>query len=284
MDYFGFLKTMGIPGNLAAATILFIIIFKLIRPINLLSSSIFEQKLLTKDMVILLLSIKYLGQTLWWVLINLSILYIFDVPSWTGDPDLSPMIGSIFFAIGAPTFFLIYAINSEFPSKLNRLRVRILLVILFMICLFCYYFPLNGTVVTNVFVENPIGKLAIIMGCTTVLCLPIPALMKQISKFLYWTKEKYILVSDIDLANEQNNLESDLNKKSWYVLHAINKELILLGNNPKPKLCTETKIIKLEDLCNIKMSIEEIDQDSTNDESANEESTNDSTTNNNSII
>lgn len=105
MDYFGFLKTMGIPGNLAAATILFIIIFKLIRPINLLSSSIFEQKLLTKDMVILLLSIKYLGQTLWWVLINLSILYIFDVPSWTGDPDLSPMIGSIFFAIGAPTFF-----------------------------------------------------------------------------------------------------------------------------------------------------------------------------------
>lgn len=70
-----------------------------------------------------------------------------------------------------------------------------------------------------------------------------------------------------------------MNKKSWCVLHAINKELILLGNNPKPKLCTETKIIKLEDLCNIKMSIEEVDQDSTN-----EESTNDSTTNNNSII
>ncbi|MEK4790059.1 hypothetical protein [Bacillus sp. FSL K6-2971] len=279
MEYFGFLEKMGIPGNLAAAIIVLLIIFKLIRPINLLSSSIFEQKLLTKDMVILLLSIKYLGQTLWWVLINLSILYTFGVPSWTGDPNLSPMIGSIFFTIGAPIFTIIYVINSQSSSKLNRFGVRVLLAILFMVCLLCYYFPLNGTVVTNVFVENPIGKLAIIIGCMTVLCLPIPALMKQISKFLYWTKEKYILVSDIDLANEQNILESVLNKKSWYVLHAINKELILLGNNPKPKLCTETKIIKLEDLCNIKMSIEEVDQDSTN-----EESTNDSTTNNNSII
>ncbi|KWZ67523.1 hypothetical protein [Bacillus altitudinis] len=279
MEYFGFLEKMGIPGNLAAAIIVLLIIFKLIRPINLLSSSIFEQKLLTKDMVILLLSIKYLGQTLWWVLINLSILYTFGVPSLTGDPNISPMIGSIFFTIGAPIFTIIYVINSQSSSKLNRFGVRVLLAILFMVCLLCYYFPLNGTVVTNVFVENPIGKLAIIIGCMTVLCLPIPALMKQISKFLYWTKEKYILVSDIDLANEQNILESDLNKKSWYVLHAINKELILLGNNPKPKLCTETKIIKLEDLCNIKMSIEEVDQDSTN-----EESTNDSTTNNNSII
>ncbi|BBP90978.1 hypothetical protein BsIDN1_45960 [Bacillus safensis] len=78
--------------------------------------------------------------------------------------------------------------------------------------------------------------------------------MRSSLKFVYDRKEQNIYIYANELRETDNpiNGNDEINQQKWYILHAVNKELILLGNHPKEKLCTVTKIIKLEDLCNIK--------------------------------
>lgn len=54
----------------------------------------------------------------------------------------------------------------------------------------------------------------------------------------------------------ENVFIEDENNQVWYILHPINKEVILVGNESEPTLCIETIIMKLEDLYKVPIKIE----------------------------
>ncbi|MEC1409814.1 hypothetical protein P9C93_04260 [Bacillus safensis] len=280
MEFYELLKPFGIPSYIAALAVLSYLVFKKIRPISLLSSNIFEKKLFSKDQLFSLFILRYFGETVMWMFINLVIIYIFGAPDWTGNPSQSQFVASIASLIGSVIFVVILIVNErkeKYPQFLDLNWVRGIAFFLFLCCVLIFYFSFNGTLIHDIGSEISIGALIFILILVFIFYLPIPIIMRSSLKFVYDRKEQNIYICANELRETDNpiNGNDEINQHKWYILHAVNKELILLGNHPKEKLCTVTKIIKLEDLCNIKMSIEEVDQDSTN-----EESTNDSTTNN----
>ncbi|WP_307892584.1 hypothetical protein [Bacillus swezeyi] len=264
MDVFSLLKSIGLPGYIAAAGILVYIFVITFRPITLLSANIFEKKLFSKERLFLLMSWSHLWQTAFWTSVFFSIVNLTGVPKWTAETNSSTLVSTVAVFLGELLFLLIFLVNNKVDSRfLNFFKeywARCLLAVAFVICLSIFYFALNGLIVGNIEGENQVDKLIAILVLSFSFSLPIPALMKPVSKLIEWSKEKHIFIKEESEQESHHNTptsEESHDKGNWYVLHAINKELILLGNNSNPKLCTETKIIKIEELCDKKMFIEE---------------------------
>ncbi|OMI24863.1 hypothetical protein BTA31_20905 [Bacillus haynesii] len=263
MDVFSLLIRIGLPGYIAAAGILFYIFVITFRPITLLSANIFEKKLFSKERLFLLMSWSYLWQTAFWTSVFFSMVILTGVPKWTADMNISSLVSTIAVFFGELLFLLIVLVNNKVDSRfLNFFETdwgRRILAVTFVICLSIFYFAFNGLIVGSIQGENQVDKLTAILVLSFVFSLPIPAIMKPVSKLIEWSKEKHILIKEEPEQESHYNTptsEESYDNGDWYVLHAINKELILLGNKPNPKLCTETKIIKIEELCDKKMFIE----------------------------
>ncbi|NPC93638.1 hypothetical protein HOO54_15705 [Bacillus sp. WMMC1349] len=270
MDVFSLLKSIGLPGYIAAGGILVYIFVAKLRPITLLSANIFEKKLFSKEKLFLLMIWRHLWHTAFWSSFFFSIVILTGIPKWTVDINSSSSVGTVFGIFGELLFVLIFLLNDpkykEEDSRISNFFkaywARCLLAITFVICLSIFYFAFNGFIVGSTEGGNQVDKLIVILVVSFILSLPIPVLMKSVSKLLEWSKEKHIFIKEeyeqesqhnIPISEERHNHE----KGQWYVLHAINKELILLGNESNPKLCTETKVIKLEELCDKTMFIED---------------------------
>ncbi|WP_440097217.1 hypothetical protein ACTDI5_06990 [Bacillus paralicheniformis] len=264
MDVFSLLMKIGLPGYIASGGILVYIFVITFRPITLLSSNTFEKKLFSKERLFLLMSWSHLWQTAFWTSLFFCMITLIGVPKWTAEINSSTLVSTIAVFLGELLFLLIVLVNNKVDSKiLNFFKAywaRCLLAVTFVTCLFIFYFALNGLIVDSIEGENQVDKLTAILVLSFSFSLPIPALMKPVSKLIEWSKEKHIIIkeeSEQESHHDTPTSEKSAGNGNWYVLHAINKELILLGNKPNPKLCTETKVIKIEELCNKKMFIEE---------------------------
>ncbi|KXZ21822.1 hypothetical protein P4T89_03570 [Bacillus nakamurai] len=273
MDVFSLLKSIGIPGSVAAGGVLIYLFVVTFRPITLLSANAFEKKLFSKEKLFLLMSWQHFWQTMLWMCVFLSFTISLNVQKWAINQKLSSTVGSIAIVVGELIFFLILAVkdSKKENSKWNILKskpMKIVLSILFILCLGVFYISFDGFIVGSALQEKGWNKFILLLIFPFFISLPIPFLMKPISRFIEWSKEMniYIISVNEDRQQEevtqdvQNDVPTDVDDKKrvhWYILHPINKEFILLGNNANRKLCTETKIIKFEELCDTTMFIEE---------------------------
>ncbi|UZD75319.1 hypothetical protein [Bacillus siamensis] len=273
MDVFSLLKSIGIPGSVAAGGILIYLFGVTFRPITLLSANAFEKKLFSKEKLFLLMSWQHFWQTMLWMCVFLSFTISLNVQKWAINQKLSSTVGSIAIVVGELIFFLILAVKDSKKEnpKWNILKskpMKIVLSVLFILCLGVFYISFDGFIVGSALQEKGLNKFILLLIFPFFISLPIPFLMRPISRFIEWSKEMniYIISVNEDRQQEgvtqdvQNEVPTDLGDKKrirWYILHPINKEFILLGNNANRKLSTETKIIKFEELCDTTMFIEE---------------------------
>ncbi|MEK5082536.1 hypothetical protein [Bacillus sp. FSL H8-0515] len=263
MDVVGLLKSIGIPGYVAAAGILVYGLVVTFRPITTLTANIFEKKLFSKEKLFIVMIWRHFWQTVFWTAAFLSILSLTNLPEWTVNFNTSTTVGTITATIGEILFVIILFIK-EFEDKdcgfsnfFKPYWRRCSVVIIFVTCLILFYVALDGFIIGSSKDENQLTKLIYILGIPFVFSLPVPFLMRPVSRLVEWSRDKYIVIDRSEQERPQNPSTNEESDNCWYVLHAISKELILLGNKPNPKLCTETKIIKLEELCDKKMFIKD---------------------------
>ncbi|MBU2659040.1 hypothetical protein [Bacillus cabrialesii] len=198
-----------------------------------------------------------------WTALFLSILSVTNLPKWTVDFNLSTTVGTITATIGEILFIIILCIKefendgSGFSNLFKPYWIKCSVVIAFVICLTLFYVALDGFIIGSTEGENQLTKLITILGFPFVFSLPVPFLMRPVSRVVEWSKDKFIVIEKSEQERQQNPPTNEEGDECWYVLHAINKELILLGNRSNPKLCSETKIIKLEELCGQTMFIKD---------------------------
>ncbi|MBU5261958.1 hypothetical protein [Bacillus atrophaeus] len=263
MDVFGLLKSIGIPGYIAAGGILAYGLVVTFRPVTALSANIFERKLFSKEKLFTIMIWRHFWQTVLWTAVFLSIISLTNLPKWTVNFNASTTVGTITATIGEILFVIILFIKefenngSGFSNFFKPYWIRCSVVIAFVICLTLFYVALDGFIIGSTRGENQLTKLITILGFPFVFSLPVPILMRPVSRLVDWSKDKYIVIEKSEHERQQNPPTNEESDDCWYVLHAINKELIFLGNQPNPKLCTKTKTIKLEELCGQTMFIKD---------------------------
>ncbi|KAF6538651.1 hypothetical protein G9F75_07010 [Bacillus sp. EKM208B] len=263
MDVVGLFKSIGIPGYIAAAGILVYGLVVTFRPITTLTANIFEKKLFSKEKLFTIMIWRHFWQTVFWTVVFLTILSLSNLPEWTVNFNTSTTVGTITATIGEIIFAIIlFIIEFEdmdwgFTNFFKPKWIRFSVVIVFVTCLILFYVALDGCIIGSIKGENQLIKLIYILGIPFIFSLPVPFLMRPVSRLVEWSKDKYIVIDRSEQERQQNPSTNEESDDCWYILHAVSKELILLGNKPNPKLCTETKIIKLDELCDKKMFIKD---------------------------
>ncbi|PAC86905.1 hypothetical protein CHI03_05035, partial [Bacillus subtilis] len=121
-----------------------------------------------------------------------------------------------------------------FKLKSNN-YFKIIMVCLYLMLLFFFYIQMYLLLAFPQFKQIEMLTAAIIMFF--VVCTAMPVLTGIIFKSINLTNEKHVFIEDED-------------ENEWFILHPISNEVILLGDKFDPRLCTKTKMVKLEELYN----------------------------------
>ncbi|RPK11627.1 hypothetical protein [Bacillus subtilis] len=276
-----FLNELGLPEYIVAAVLLLNLLFVSWKPITAISSNILERKLYTKEKLFILKSYFHFWNSVFWMVLFLSGAIIINLPEWiTSNGNVITFLVLIFGEL--ILLFIIALNekdNEEDNEKDNKkdnkkensesevnehandkikaiqtlvhrsfkffkgnLKRRLLLTIIFMLCLIIFYDSSNLYLINSSSDLKGLSRVIFILIASFLIALPTPFFLRPISKFIGWTKEENVYLMHDDT--------------KWYVLYPINKELILLGNNSNPKRCDKTKILKLEDFHNKTLFLE----------------------------
>lgn len=239
------LKTLGIPGVI---TTIILLIAKN-NPITSMSSSWLEIKMATKEKRFYIRSIKFIFETLLYLIFFIFIAEAFFKYERLYNPHLAIiatiLVASVFF------YVLVYSIQEKnffdlFQDRLKKWELFLLYIFFFTIgFLGIFILPAYflGTQVYSEFyienseVEEKLGALIAFLVIATIYIVSIyPSITLTYYKFLTFKKNtrKYLVV-------EQN-------KEYWYIHHPIKGELYLLGDKELIQECTRFKFIEKNDL------------------------------------
>ncbi|UDF15459.1 hypothetical protein LG951_13280 [Bacillus pumilus] len=231
-------KYLRVPGILVSL----IFLVRIIKPVSFISAGIIEQRMFSKDKLFLLRVSKHLIYTFY------CILFFISIATLEFEPSLCIVYSSIL--LGVIILCTIILINTgevkgkilEKIQKKHWLRaLHIILLFIFIILVFqSLYYILLAVIKKGTYNDMDLIILIIMIFVFTSL---LPSLRGQISKFM-------------NISNEKNAYWRCQKYQKWYLLHAINKDTVLLGDKSNYKLCSQVKIMKLEDLYNETLYIE----------------------------
>lgn len=231
------LSYFEVPSYVILLVGLALYLIRILNPITLFSSNVVEQMLFSKEQMFSLKVIKHILNTLFWVIVLYpTTFYLRDV-----IPGPNDFYSYVIAFVGGIIWGIVKITNEGAFSKIKSSRLcKGLFVLVFMICLILFYMELYSFFIELPFLEKEKFNLKVFGWSMLVLflfTLPIPFILKPISKIIKWSSEQIVYIEDEK-------------KQKWYILYSINKETVLLGNKNEYRLCTKTMIKRKEELYN----------------------------------
>lgn len=239
------LTSFGLPTIVISGVFIAINLFKVFQPITMFSSVVFEQKLFSKERMFIVRACKYMFYTFAWMVIFAALgEKLKEKFNWDYNGKLS-VTAEILIAVITIIVVLLNLVKEPkrtmFKIK-NNIYFKLFMVCSYVILLFIFYTEVYFLIAFSQF--NDVKLLTAAVVVFFVACAAIPVVSTT------------VLNATVDWSTKKNVFIEDEYNKRWYILHPINKEVILLGNKSEPALCTETVIMKLEDLYKVPIKIE----------------------------
>ncbi|KAA6448580.1 hypothetical protein [Bacillus swezeyi] len=235
-------NSLGIPSVIVPLFFL----LRMFKPLSFFSANVVEQRMFSKERIFYFKAFKHVFYTFFWMSTLFSTaFYLKDFVDW--EPN------NVYFylvlVVGELVWFFIFLINQDALHyrtvsfvKNNRL-IKSLLVIIFMGCLWSVYMPFYQLLLLSF--ETSTLMIGISIGTIFIVTSFIPFILRPISRLIKWSTVKTVYIRD----KEQG--------RKWFVLYAINQDTVLLGDSSEVKACKENMIMKIEDLYNRPIKIEE---------------------------
>ncbi|OEI74973.1 hypothetical protein BG616_12435 [Bacillus subtilis] len=219
------LTSLGFPGAISAAGFLIVQLIRAGNPVTMFSSSIVEKKFYSKEQLLIIRLGIYCISVLIWTLGFVSIAQLIS----SYNPNFNWLEIIRWISIAGIMLVFIFLLLYIFIEKIKGKPLKIFIAIIYLIILLYFYTGLNGLILSFQFETNT-QKIVVFFISVYFSCY-IPALLKPIFNFNKTTK---VYIKD--------------GKETWYILHSINREYLLLGNESNHNLCSKTMIKKKEDL------------------------------------
>lgn len=213
-------------------------LIRILNPITLFSSNVVEKKLFSKERLFFVAVCKYFAYGLYFGILFMCISISFNNSfGWTYN-EVRNGVSLIFIAL-IIMFSLIAneTQNTEnvlFKARSNKI-IKLLVFSLYLIASFTFYINSTLLIFFSEY-ETSRGQIFALL-ILFLICAAIPFISRPVIKFINGSTKKVVYITD-----ENNN--------DWFILHPINKEIVLLGDNSDPKRCEKTMLKKLEDIYN----------------------------------
>ncbi|MGR8013580.1 hypothetical protein ACU6IJ_06345 [Bacillus sp. RM3] len=227
--------------KIPSIVVTFFVIFSTIKPISFISAGVIEQKFFSKDKLFVYKTGKCILVTVLWMFVLYSGATFILIDIYVGILFTAMVIAGLL-------LLLIYDYNNNVGIDILNQKIRshswlqILMIFMFFALFLCFYIGFY-----KMFLELNINSLngMLVLGFVLfIVTLPIPFILKPISEFGNW----YTYKVPYWLDNEGNK---------WYIIHPLDRNVLLLGDNKNYNKCKETMILKKEDIHGKKVYIEE---------------------------
>lgn len=232
------LSYFEVPSYVISLVGIALYLIRVLHPITLFSSNVVEQKLFSKERLFFVVVCKYFAYGLYFEFIFICISISFNNRfGWTYNEVVNG-VSPIFIAL--IIFFSLIANetrNTEnvlFKARSNKI-IKILVFLLYLIALFTFYINSALLIYFSEYENSRWQIFALLIFF--LICAAIPFISIPVIKFMNGSTKKAVYIKD------KNNEE-------WFILHPINKDSVLLGNNSDPKRCEKTMFKKIEDIYN----------------------------------
>lgn len=241
------LSYFEVPSYVISLVGLALYLIRILHPITLFSSNVVEQKLFSKERLFFVVVCKYFAYGFYFVILFFCLSISFnDSFGWTYN-EVRNNVSLIFIALIIMFSLIANDIrNTEnvlFKVRSNKI-IKLLVFLLYLIALLTFYI---NTALLIVFSEYENSRwLIFALLILFLICAAIPFISIPVIKFINGSTKKAVYIKD-------------KNNEKWFILHPINKEIVLLGDNSDPKRCERTMFKKIEDIYNepIRLKIED---------------------------
>ncbi|MCI4170057.1 hypothetical protein [Bacillus spizizenii] len=208
-------------------------LIRILHPITLFSSNVVEQKLFSKERLFFVVVCKYFAYGLYFGILFFCLSISFkDSFGWTYN-EVRNDVSLIFIAL-IIMFSLIANEIRIFKARSNKI-IKLLVFLLYFIASFTFY--INSALLIFFSEYENSRWLIFALLILFLICAAIPFISIPVIKFINGSTKKVVYITD------ENN-------EDWFILHPINKEIVLLGDNSDPKRCEKTMFKKIEDIYN----------------------------------
>lgn len=232
MDLKEFIKEISEYIKIPGIVLPIIFFLGTLKPISFISAGIVERKFFSKEKLFFFKTGKLFLHTLLWACVMFSGATFMLV-------DINENVFLVMLFLGELLWLLILSTQtnkeSGIPKKVASNKLwKFTVVISFFVCLLFVY---CSTYKMFLNIDNGgTFRGALVIGLILfLLTLPVPFLMKPVLILLEWYETKGLYWED----NEKNK---------WYLIHLIDKNSFLVGDNKDYILCNKTMLLKKEDL------------------------------------
>ncbi|AZI47402.1 hypothetical protein [Bacillus velezensis] len=230
-------------------------------PLTFITSHHVEKALLTKEKRFMLELFFYLVKSICFSCLFLLFVFSSNFYDLIGNNMfVSSTIAGVSLILGQLIFVFFALLNDNSWTKvvtaLNEkisYKWKMALFFIFFICFLIAYFYVNGLIVYS-FKSSviSIGDILSIFIISFIFSLAIPKIFSSFSKYLQWEIKKGVYVSDPD--SEKDSKESS----EWFILYPINKEEVLLGDNPVAKKSKSIRIVSRDFILDKEIKVKDL--------------------------
>lgn len=243
MDFKDIIKEMNEYLKLPGISLSIIFLLSALRPISFISAGIIEKKFFSKEKLFIFYVINYFSLTFFFTVI----LYLLSelIPL---NPDYYRnfifMLTLFWVILG---FFIVLCSMTTSISLLQSVKMiswlkNLVIIIYLLLTLFLFIGVYKD--VFSVTGEIKSWKEFLVLGSILLfITLPLPTIIYPVAKLGDWYKRKITYWID-----DKNN--------KWYLIHPVDKQVILVGDHPEYNLCKKTMFLKKEDLYEKEIHIE----------------------------
>jgi hypothetical protein len=252
-SFFSVLKIIGISNStifiISSSVVIFL--YKL-RPVSIFSATTLEKKLYIKEKMVLINFFKYLVISVY-VFVILFGISLFMVEHLFYNHALYEVV-SFILLLTASIIYLYQMIYDDLKKisakliihsrKMTEYQMKYLIFTCFILALIgSFLFMLSD--LSHQLDKLDESKNIILIG-------------KIIGSLLFSLIVPLIVYPSLKFSglNKNQNVTFILKNETWFILYPINKDYILVGNNPKSSMCTRNKAIKREELFENEFNIE----------------------------
>ncbi|MDZ5669676.1 hypothetical protein [Bacillus stercoris] len=208
-------------------------LIRILHPITLFSSNVVEKKLFSKERLFFVAVCKYFAYGLYFGILFFCLSISFnDSFGWTYN-EVRNDVSLVFIAL--IIMFSLIANEIRIIKARSNKAIKLLVFLLYLIASFTFYINSALLIFFSEYENSRWQIFALLI--LFLICAAIPFISIPVIKFINGSTKKAVYIRD-------------KNNKKWFILHPINKEIVLLGDNSDPKRCEKTMFKKIEDIYN----------------------------------
>ncbi|WP_342474692.1 hypothetical protein NST32_05230 [Bacillus sp. FSL L8-0215] len=233
MDFKDIIKDLSEFLKIPGISLPIIFLLSALKPISFISAGIIEKKFFSKEKLFIFYVFNYFSLT---VFLTVIFYLFYELIPLNPDYYRNYVFILTWFWMILGFFIVLCSMNISFLQRVKMITwLKNLIIIIYLLLTFFLFIGVYNDVFSVAGEVKSWKEFLVLVSILLFITLPLPTIIYPAAKLGDWYKQKTTYWID-----DKNN--------KWYLIHPVDKQVILVGDHKDYNLCNKTMFLKKEDL------------------------------------